>query len=310
MKITLFRIVCWCSLAFALLSVLRHSTRAQQTPPCPSCPEWNTPQVPFLVFGNAYYVGTHGLSAILVTSDAGHILLDAGLPESVPQIVANLHTLGFRIEDVKLIVNSHVHFDHAGGIAELQRLSGARVAASEWSAAVLKKGGVTADDPQYGVIRGIAPVAAVETLHDGEVFRVGPLELTAHLTPGHTPGGTSWTWKSCEAGRCLDIVYADSLSSVSADGFRFSNHPQLLKGFDRSFAFLRAAPCDILLTTHPDASSLWERLAARQRGTPANSPSSPGSPSPDPMVDPGACRNLADNAGVQLEKRLAAEKQK
>jgi metallo-beta-lactamase class B len=241
-----------------------------------------------------------------VTSDAGHVLLDADLPESVPQIVANVRTLSFRLEDVKLIVNSHVHFDHAGGIAELQRLSGARVVASEWSAAVMKAGGVGTDDPQHGVIRGIAPVSRVETLHDGEAFHVGPLEFTAHVTPGHTPGGTSWSWKSCEANRCLNIVYADSLTAVSADNFRFTDHLQLVRGFERSYAFLRSAPCDILLTTHPDASNLWDRLAARERSAHVGT----ASPSPDPMIDPAACRNLADNAASQLNKRLAAEKQK
>jgi metallo-beta-lactamase class B len=101
---------------------------------CSQCPVWNTPQTPFRVYGNTYYVGPHGLSSILVTSDAGHVLIDGAIPESVPQIVANIRSLGFRIEDVKLILNSHVHFDHAGGIAELQRLSGARVVASKSSA--------------------------------------------------------------------------------------------------------------------------------------------------------------------------------
>ena len=100
--------------------------------PCTECAAWNEPQSPFRVYGNTYYVGTHGLSSLLVTSDAGHVLMDGDLPESVPQIVDHIRKLGFRIEDVKLIVNSHVHFDHAGGIAELQRLSGARVVASEW----------------------------------------------------------------------------------------------------------------------------------------------------------------------------------
>ena len=113
---------------------------AQHAPTkCDQCAAWNVAQKPFQVFGNTYYVGLHGLSAILVTSDAGHVLIDAALPESVPQIAANIRTLGFRIEDVKLIANSHVHFDHAGGIAELQKLSGARVVASPWSARVLRK---------------------------------------------------------------------------------------------------------------------------------------------------------------------------
>jgi metallo-beta-lactamase class B len=287
------------SLALICLLLGCSPVLAQQNPPCSDCAAWNAPQAPFRVYGNTYYVGPHGLSVILITSNAGHILIDAGLSESVPQIVANIRTLGFRVEDIKLIVNSHVHFDHAGGIAELQRLSGARVAASDWSATVLKKGGVAADDPQYGIIRGIVPVAHVETLHDLQTFGVGTIELTAHLTPGHTPGGTSWTWKSCEASHCLDIVYADSLSPASSDAFKFTNGPQLLEGFQRSFAFLRSAPCDILLTTHPDASRLWDRLDTRVANT-----------TQDSLIDTAACRQLADRAAAQLTHRLASEKEK
>jgi len=275
---------------------------AQQTPPCPDCASWNAPQSPFRIYGNTWYVGPHGLSAILITSDQGHILIDGGLPESATQIAGHIRSLGFRVEDVKLILNSHVHFDHAGGIAELQRLSGARVVASEWSAAVLRKGGVAADDPQFGTIAPVRPVTRVETVHDGEVLRVGPLEVTAHLTPGHTPGGTSWSWKSCENDRCLTIVYADSLSPVSADGYRFSGHPQILQGFDRTYSFLRTASCDILLTTHPDASAFWDRQEARQRNASQNPPAA------DSMVDTAACRQLADRASAQLTRRLAEEK--
>ena len=101
---------------------------------CADCPVWNKPQQPFRLYGNTYYVGPRGLTSILLTSKAGHVLIDGALPESVPQVVANIRSLGFRIEDVKLIVNSHVHFDHGGGISELQRLSRAEVAASRQSA--------------------------------------------------------------------------------------------------------------------------------------------------------------------------------
>jgi metallo-beta-lactamase class B len=281
------------------LFIVHNPVLAQEAAPCPDCATWNAPQSPFRIFGDTYYVGPHGLSIILITSTSGHVLIDAGLTESVPKIVANIRALGFRVEDIKLIVNSHVHFDHAGGIAELQRLSGARVAASDWSATVLKKGGVAADDPQYGIIRSIVPVAHVETLHDGQTFRVGTIELTARLTPGHTPGGTSWTWKSCDASHCLDIVYADSLSPASSDAFKCTNSPQLLEGFQRSFAFLRSAPCDILLTTHPDASRLWDRLDTRV-----------GNTTHDSLIDTAACRQLADRAAAQLTHRLASEKEK
>ena len=267
---------------------------------CADCPEWNRPQQPFRIYGNTYYVGPRGLTSILLTSGAGHVLIDGALPESVPQVVANIRSLGFRVEDVKLIVNSHVHFDHGGGISELQRLSGAKVAASPWSAEVLTKSGVGKGDPQFGVITPVALVPRADALRDGQTLRVGDIRLTAHFTPGHTPGGTSWTWKSCEGGRCLNLVYSDSMTPVSAEGFRFSDsreYPTAVQDFEKSFRFLRTAPCDILLTSHPDASGFWQRLEGRRRGT-----------RPDPVVSPNACKELAGRAAEQLRRRLASEK--
>jgi len=267
-------------------------------PACSHCAEWNMPQAPFRIYGNTYYVGPHGLSSILIASDQGHVLIDGALPESAPLIAANIRALGFRIEDVKLILNSHVHFDHAGGIAELQRLSGARVAASPWSAEVLRSGGVAKDDPQFGDIRPVARVARVETLHDGEEPRVGTTVVTAHFTPGHTPGGTSWTWTSCEGGRCERMVYADSLSAISADGFKFTRRPGYrgVEDFEKSFAFLETVPCDILITPHPEASDLWGRMERRRAGS-----------MPDPLIDGSRCKDLAEGAREQLKKRLAGE---
>jgi len=267
---------------------------------CSNCPVWNTKQEPFRIYGNTYYVGPHGLSSILLTSKAGHVLIDGALPESASQIAANIRSLGFRVEDVKLIVNSHVHFDHGGGIAELQRLSGARVAASPWSAEVLTKSGVGKGDPQFGSIPPVALVRGATTLRDGQTLRVGDIKLTAHFTPGHTPGGTSWTWKSCEGKRCLNLVYSDSMTPVSSEGFRFSDsreYPTALQDFEKSFAFLRAAPCDILLTSHPEASGLWEHLEGRRKGV-----------QPDPVVSPNACKELAARAAEQLRNRLESEK--
>jgi len=284
-----------------LLTAFVPTAVAQSAPSsCKQCAEWNRPQKPFRIFGNSYYVGPHGLSSILITSDSGHILIDGGLPESVPLIVANIRGLGFRIEDVKIILNSHVHFDHAGGIAELQRLSGARVMASEWSAALMRQGGVGRGDPQYGSVTGIASIKKVETLHNGETVNVGRTSITAQLTPGHTPGGTSWTWRSCEGEICHDMVYADSLTPVSAEGFRFTNnrtYQRALDDFEKSFHFLETTRCDLLITTHPDMSDLWERVEARRRGA-----------KPDPMVNSGACRELAASARAQLRQRIAQER--
>src|SRR5688572_23418490 len=152
---------------------------------CGPCAAWNVAQLPFRIFGNTYYVGVRGLSSILITSSEGHVLIDGGLAESVPTIAASIRALGFRIEDVKLILNSHAHFDHAGGIAELQRLSGAAVAASPWSARVLESGTSPRGDPQFGSLPTMPKIAKVRVIRDGEILRIGPLALTAHFTPGH-----------------------------------------------------------------------------------------------------------------------------
>jgi len=226
---------------------------------------------------------------VLITSEQGDVLIDGDTQWTVPQIVASIRALGFRIEDVKLIVNSHVHFDHAGGIAELQRMSGARVVASPWSAAVLRTGGVGKEDPQYGEISPIPKVARVSMLADGETLHVGPIAITGHFTPGHTPGGTSWTWKSCEAGKCLDMVYADSVSSISRDGYKFSEHPEMILGFAKTFEFLDTVPCDVLITAHPDGSDLMGR---KEKGS---------------FVDAGACKRLAEVGKDGLKKRLEKE---
>jgi metallo-beta-lactamase class B len=268
------------------------------TPDCPACAEWNAPHAPLRIHGNSYWVGTHGLGAILITSDEGHVLIDAGLPESAAPIAASIEALGFRLRDVRLILNSHAHFDHAGGIAALQRASGATVAASPASARVLESGRSGPDDPQYGILPPLAPARDVRVIADGETLRVGPLALTARLTPGHTPGGTSWSWRSCEEGTCLDFVYADSQTPVSADGFLYSRsttYSQAVSDFERGFALLERIPCDVLLTPHPAASRMWERLAEGS-GELAGG-----------LVDGEGCRRYAAAAREALARRLERE---
>lgn len=259
------------------------------------------PQQPVRIFGNSYYVGTRGLSSILITSDQGHILIDAPMGENVPIIAANVRTLGFRLEDVKLILNSHPHFDHAGGMGELQRLTGASVAARAPTAKVFTSGESFPDDPQFGISGSMKPVARVRTIKDDETVRVGRLAVTAMATGGHTPGGTSWRWQACEGPRCLSIVYADSLGAISADNFLFTNsqaYPTALQDFDRGFAALEATPCDILVTPHPEASNFWDRVVRRDRGGDANG-----------LVDTAACRRYVERARERLRQRVETEKQ-
>jgi metallo-beta-lactamase class B len=269
---------------------------AAGTQPCKDCEEWNRPQQPFRIYGNTYYVGVHGLTAILITGDQGHILIDGALAESAPQIAASIRTLGFKVEDVRVLLNSHVHYDHAGGLAGLQRLSGARAAASAPAAAVLMSGLPGADDPQHDSQRTIAPLVHVTIVKQGETVHVGKLALQAHLTPGHTPGSTTWTWRECEGRRCAHMVYADSLTAVSAPGYRFSDHPEVARSFEESFRTLENLPCDVLLTPHPTVSDLWSRLQQSKHGA-----------GDAAFIDQGACRRYVKGARQGLKQRLADE---
>lgn len=269
---------------------------------CQYCADWSKPREPFKVFGNTWYVGG-GLSSVLITSKDGHVLIDGGLPQTAPQIAANIRTLGFRLEDVKLLLNSHTHYDHAGGIAALQRASGAQVAASPAAKRALERGGPTADDPQFGfgpAHNNFPAVPNVRALTDGETLRVGDIAITVHFTPGHTPGGTSWTWRSCEDEACQNVVYADSLNSISAPGFRFTgdaSHRSRVSSFRKSIETVAELPCGILLTPHPEAFDLDARLARRAASPDANA-----------FVDPGACRRYAEGARQRLDKRVAEER--
>jgi len=285
--------------ALALLLLPGVASYAQAPIQCPACAEWNVPQRPFKLHGDTYYVGTHGLGAILITSPQGHVLIDGGLPQSAAIIRANVESLGFRMRDVKLILNSHAHYDHAGGIAELQRASGARVMASAWSAGVLKAGKSPPGDPQYGVLFDYVAVSNVRSFAFEDTLRVGPIAIVPHATAGHTPGGTSWSWRSCDGARCLDVVYADSQTPVSADDFlytRSTTYPNAIADFRRGYATLERLSCDILLTPHPAVSSLWDRVS------PSDGTIGAG------FVDRGACARYAATARRALEERIERER--
>jgi metallo-beta-lactamase class B len=300
----------------ALLALLLVQTPTFKSDPphkCDSCDEWNKPREPFKIFGTTYFVGTDGLSSILITGPQGHVLLDGGLEQSAARIDANIRKLGFKTEDVKLIVNSHAHYDHAGGIAALQRASGATVAASPSGADALKRGENTVDDPQYGFgkeANAFPPVKDVKLIKDGEVLRVGTIAITPHFMPGHTPGSTTWTWQSCEATRCLNMVYADSVSAVSADGFRFTDSPDRVNAFRRSITRLAELPCDIVVSTHPAATGLDAKIKKRAELKGAGPDlSAEARAKADPFVDHG-CKALAATALKGLEARIAEERKK
>lgn len=285
----------------ALVSLAQASSTFRPDPPmaCSSCEAWNVPLEPFRIFGNTYYVGTAGLSAILVTSDDGHVLLDGGLSQSAALIDANIRKLGFRTEDVRIITISHEHYDHVGGIAALQRVSSATVAGSEPAARAMAQGYPTAEDPQIGFGREANAFPAVKDVRvviDGEVLRVGPIAVTGHHTPGHTPGAMTWSWQSCEESRCLGVVYLDSLNPISAPGFRFTADPARVPAFRKGLATVAALPCDIAISVHPGFTDLDGKLKRRA-----------ADPGVNPFIDPQACRAYAESVTTRLDARLAEE---
>ena len=294
------------TIATALLAACAaQSERAAPTPVAtaepagvPACPldaspmaGWSDRAPPRRIFGNTYYVGTCGIAAVLVVGDAGAVLIDGATEQAPAAILANIRALGFDPRQVKRLLNTHEHMDHAGGLAGLQRETGAALLARAPALATLRRGRSDWEDPQFGELTGFPPVADVRTLADGEVVRIGGLALASHATPGHAPGGTSWTWRSCEGTRCLDIAYVDSHSALTDDHYRFNDHPAYVAAFERSLDTVAGLPCDLLITPHPAASNLLARFNGDA-----------------PLVDPGACQAFAANARANLAARLAEER--
>ena len=256
---------------------------------CKDSDDWNRPAPPVRIHANTYMVGTCGISSILITGDDGHILIDSGTETGADIVIDNIRTLGFKPTDVRILLHSHEHLDHVGGIARLQQLTGAQLYASAEAARVFQTGTPGAADPQAGSLKPFPPARVDHIVRDGELVRLGNIYLRAVATPGHTPGALSWTWGACDGGVCRRIVYADSLSPVSRDDYRFSDHPAYLASYRASLARVGNLECEILLTPHPGASMMRERFLERS------------------LEDPDACRNYAARLGRQLDERLAKE---
>ena len=223
---------------------------------------WNQPFQPFQLIGNIYYVGAKGVSAFLITTPAGSVLLDGGLPETAPQIAKNITDLGFRLGDVKYLLNSHAHFDHAGGLAELKRLSGAMMVASDRDAPALRSG--SQDMPAVVVDR---------VIRDGETLRLGDTTLTALVTPGHTKGCTTWTMTTTESGRVYSVIFYCSTSVVDRLVGN-TQYPEIVADYERTFSRLRTLSSDVFLGPHPTFFDMETKRKKMNDGA------------PNPFVDP------------------------
>lgn len=245
----------------ALACVSQSSAQASETDR-----SWNQPVEPFKIAGNLYYVGANEITSYLITSPGGHILLDSGFKETVPQIKANIDKLGFKLEDVKYLINSQAHYDHAAGLADLKSLTGAKLLASVEDAKLLARGGK--DDPNFGDRFLFEPVKADETFADGWKLKLGGTTMTANITAGHTKGCTTWTTTVEEGGKKLTVIF---VCSTTAPGYKLvgnEKYPEIARDFEATFKRLRGMKVDIFLSAHASQFAMEKKMKTlRSRGT-------------------------------------------
>jgi len=255
--------------------------------------DWMLPFEPTGIVGNIYYVGSNMISSFLIVTSAGHILLDTGPVEMLPQVMKNIQKLGFKPQDVKFILNSHGHFDHCGGFAEFKRKTGAAVVASKLDGELMTRGGK--GDFYWGDDLAYEPVKPDRTVADGESVDLGGLSLTAHLTPGHTKGCTSWSIRVNEADKDYDVLF---LCGLTASPYKLTNnekYPNIVADERNSFRKLRGMRADVLLASHGFYFDLAGKAARRKPGA-AN-----------PFVDPDELRRHVSEMEKDFEEALLAQ---
>jgi len=253
---------------------------------------------PFKIIGNIYYVGDKGNAVYLMTTPEGHILFDTGYPETAPIVRQSVEKLGFRMRDIQIMINGHAHVDHVGGHALVKEMTGARIMASELDAAVIESGA------RRGDFRGPranpwAPAKVDQVIRDGDTVRLGGVTLTAHHTPGHTLGNTSWTTTIEEGVRRLNVAIMPSIGvNEGVRVFNNSNYPNLAADYQKTFRLLKTLPCDVFLSPHGRHYGLEQKYARMQAGAAQN-----------PFIDPAGCRKYVEDAEARFMKQYEEERQ-
>jgi metallo-beta-lactamase class B len=260
-------------------------------------PDWTTPHTPFRIVGNVYYVGSKDLASYLVTTPDGLILINSNLTSSVPQIKKSVETLGFKFSDVKILLISHGHWDHAAGSADVKRLTGAKYMVMDADVPLVESGGK--DDFQYGNEPGSQfPKTKVDrVLHDGDEVKLGGVVLVAHKTPGHTKGCTTWTMKARENTKSYNVVIVGS-PNVNT-GYKLvenTAYPTIAQDYEQTFRMLQSLPCDVFLGAHGLYFGLDAKYARMKAG------------SPNPFVDPEGYKNYVAEREQAFRKELAKQK--
>ncbi|MCF7221181.1 subclass B3 metallo-beta-lactamase [Marilutibacter chinensis] len=249
---------------------------------------WRQPIEPFRIADNTWYIGTAGLSALLVKTGAGAVLIDGGMPQAADMLLANMTKVGVAPSDLKYILHSHAHADHAGPLAAVQRATGAILVSNAESAVLLARGG--SDDIHFGDDLLYPPAQTGRIVMDGEAVELGGVRFTVHFTPAHTPGSMSWTWTDQRDGQPLRIAYADSVSAPGYELLDNPRYPRIVDDYRRGYAVMRDLPCDLLITPHPGGSG-W-------------TPQDAGNRLPEPM----SCAGYADAAERALDQAIAKQR--
>src|SRR3954469_5571966 len=256
---------------------------------------WNKPVQPIRIAGNLYYVGVFEITSYLITTPEGHFLLDGGFVETAPLIQRNIEQLGFKLSDVKILLNSHAHYDHASGLAELKKATGAKFVASQGDAELLRHGGH--GDFRFGDRLAFPPIDPDRIISDGEALQLGDQTMTAHLTPGHTKGNISWSTRIRDGDKTYDVVFVGSQSSLDYKFVGDESYPGILADFEKSFAALNRLPCDIFLGSHGGFFQLVEKHERFLRGE------------SNAFVDPDGYRKYLRESEKDFRDKLAQQKQ-
>jgi metallo-beta-lactamase class B len=259
-------------------------------------PAWRAPAEPFRIVGNIFYVGSKGLAAYLIATPDGAILIDGTVEDNVPMIEKNIEKLGYRMRDIKILLNSHAHFDHAEGLAHIKKDSGAQMVASSAEAPALESG-IPPSEMSYGVIK-FAPVKVDRRIGDGGTVHIGQTVLKAVLTPGHTPGCTTWTTIVTDRGKPVKVVFLCSLTVAGSKLIVNKGYPHIVGDFRKSFARLDKLPADVVLPFHPELNDVMGREARKQAGD-ANA-----------FVQPGELRTIVAKARTDFEADLTKAQSK
>jgi metallo-beta-lactamase class B len=276
------------AVVFAMASVANLSAQS---------PDWTAPFPPFHIAGNLYYVGSKGLANYLITTPAGHILINSDLEANVPLIRRSVESLGFKFTDIKILLISHAHWDHDAGSAMIKKQTGATYMVMDADVPVVESGGTA--DFHYGRDRAslYPPTKVDRVLHDGDEVKLGDTVLVAHLTPGHTKGCTTWTMKVSEGGRTYDVVIVGS-PNVNA-GYKLTNnpaYPQIAADYERTFRVLERLPCDLFLGAHGAYFDMEAKYARMKNST------------ENPFIDPNGYKKYVKDK--EREFRTELDKQK